>query len=192
MIYDLIIKNANIVDGSEAPAFAGGLAVKDGKIATLWHGEMPEDMQAAETLDAKGLTLSPGFIDIHCHSDETFYNYPTVDSKILQGVTTDVGGNCGISLAPLKQKNKELLRSYVGDAPYAWESFGEFLDYVEKEVRPSNNVTCGVGHGAIRIAAMGFEPRQATAAEIPAITPDRARIQRTVALADWQCTRKNG
>ena len=165
-MYDLIIQNSNIIDGSGKPAYAGGLAVKDGKIAALWHGEMPEGMEAAETLDAQGLTLSPGFIDIHCHSDETFYQYPTVESKVLQGVTTDVGGNCGISLAPLRQENRELLRSYVGEAPYAWESFGEFLDYVEKEVRPSNNFACGVGHGAIRIAAMGFEPRQATAAEM--------------------------
>ena len=165
-MFDLIIKNASIADGSEAPCFAGGLAVKDGKIAALWHGGVPEGMQAAETVDADGLTLSPGFIDIHCHSDETFYDYPRAEGKILQGVTTDVGGNCGISLAPLRQEYKDLLRSYVGPAPYAWESFGEFLDYVETEVRPSENFACGVGHGAIRIAAMGFEPRKATVAEL--------------------------
>ncbi|MBP5750992.1 MAG: amidohydrolase family protein, partial [Firmicutes bacterium] len=165
-MYDLIIKNAKIIDGSGESAFAGGLAVREGKIAAMWHGDMPSGMEAAECIDAEGLALSPGFIDIHSHSDETFYDYPRAEGKILQGVTTDVGGNCGISLAPLKQENKELLRSYVGDAPYAWESFGEFLDYVEKEVRPSENFACGVGHGAIRIAAMGFEPRQANAAEM--------------------------
>ncbi len=164
-MFDLIIKNAKIIDGSGAPAFEGALAVKDGRIAAIWHGD-PEESQAKEVYDAGGKAVSPGFIDIHCHSDETFYEYPREEGKILQGVTTDVGGNCGISLAPLRQKYKDLLRSYVGPAPYAWESFGEFLDYVEKEVRPSANFACGVGHGALRIAAMGFEPRKASPAEM--------------------------
>lgn len=165
-MFDLIIRNASIVDGSGSPAFAGALAVKDGKIAAVWHEDAPDGIQAAQTVDAKGLTLSPGFIDIHCHSDETFYRYPCAEGKILQGVTTDVGGNCGISLAPLRQGYKDLLRSYVGPAPYAWGSFGEFLDYVETQVKPSGNFACGVGHGTVRIAAMGFEPRKATAAEL--------------------------
>ena len=165
-MFDLIIKNARLIDGSGVPSFEGALAVKDGRIAKIWHGRPEETAEAAEVFDAAGKVLSPGFIDIHCHSDETFYDYPTAESKILQGVTTDVGGNCGISLAPLRQEYKDLLRSYVGPAPYEWESFGEFLDYVETQVRPSENFACGVGHGAIRIAAMGFEPRKATAAEM--------------------------
>ena len=163
---DLIIKNATIVDGTGAEPFEGSIPIRDGKIRAIWHGGFPAGVEAKEIYDAKGLVVSPGFIDIHCHSDETFYKYPKEEGKILQGVTTDVGGNCGISLAPVRQKTKELLRSYVGEAPYAWESFGEFLDYVEKEVRPSANFLCGVGHGALRIAAMGFEPRKATAAEL--------------------------
>ena len=163
---DLIIKNATIVDGTGAEPFEGSIPIRDGKIRAIWHGGFPAGVEAKEIYDAKGLVVSPGFIDIHCHSDETFYKYPKEEGKILQGVTTDVGGNCGISLAPVRQKTKELLRSYVGEAPYAWGSFGEFLDYVEKEVRPSANFLCGVGHGALRIAAMGFEPRKATAAEL--------------------------
>lgn len=164
-MFDLLIKNARIVDGSDASEFEGAAAVKDGRIAKVWHGA-PDVEDAAEVFDAKGMVLSPGFIDIHCHSDETFYQYPKEEGKILQGVTTDAGGNCGISLAPLRQRYKDLLRSYVGEAPYAWESFGEFLGYVEKEVRPSANFACGVGHGALRIAAMGFEPRKASRSEM--------------------------
>ena len=165
-MFDLLIKNAVVIDGSGADRFAGSLAVKDGRIAKVWHGEPEGSPEAAEVCDAKGFVLSPGFIDIHCHSDETFYDYPTEEGKILQGVTTDVGGNCGISLAPVRSEYKEPLRSYVGEAPYAWESFGEFLDYVEKEVRPSANFAGGVGHGTIRIAAMGFDPAKASPAQM--------------------------
>ena len=95
-MYDLLIKNARIIDGTGAPWYYGDLAVTDGKIAAL--GKVIG--QAKETVDAAGLYLAPGFIDIHSHSDDSILDCPTAESRILQGVTTDVGGNCGGSEAP--------------------------------------------------------------------------------------------
>ncbi|MBQ2084313.1 MAG: D-aminoacylase, partial [Firmicutes bacterium] len=85
---DLIIKNATIVDGTGAEPFEGSIPIRDGKIRAIWHGGFPAGVEAKEIYDAKGLVVSPGFIDIHCHSDETFYKYPKEEGKILQGVTT--------------------------------------------------------------------------------------------------------
>ncbi|MCQ2561962.1 MAG: amidohydrolase family protein, partial [Clostridia bacterium] len=158
---DLYIKNANIIDGSGQPSFKGSIAVKDGRIAEVFlAGTEPEEISAAKTIDAEGYTLTPGFIDIHCHTDETVFSYPECQSKILQGVTTDMAGNCGISCAPVNPENLELLRGYVGEMPYNWRSFGEFLEKVE-DVKPAVNLACGVGHGSLRIAAMGFDPTPA-------------------------------
>ena len=162
---DLIIKNAKIVDGTGSLAFKGSIAVDKGRIVSVSHCASPGGFDAADVYDAEGKVLSPGFIDIHCHTDETVFRYPTADSKILQGVTTDLGGNCGISYAPVEDSRLDLLRSYVGEAPYNWHSYAEYFDRLE-ELKPSVNLACGVGHGTLRIAVMGFDKRQASEEEL--------------------------
>ena len=170
-MFDFIIRNASVIDGSGKPAFAADVAVKDGKIAAIAPDIQGE---AAEIVDAKGLTLSPGFIDMHSHSDLSIANYPRAESRILQGVTTEIAGNCGESLAPLRKERLDLLRAYIGDADFCWESFGDFLDYLDKGDFPISGEKGGisvnfaglVGHGNIRIMAMGFDRREATAAEM--------------------------
>lgn len=144
-MYDLIIRNARIIDGTGAPWFFGDLAVQNGKIAAI--GKLSGD--AKETVDAQGLYLTPGFIDIHSHSDGAILECPTAESRILQGVTTDVGGNCGGSAAPGK----------------TWPSFASYLEAVE-QAKPSINAATLVGHGTIRNAVMGYSREEATEEQI--------------------------
>ena len=163
-MYDLILKNCRLIDGTGAPWLAADVAVKGDTIAKI--GKLDGE-EAAEIVDLKGHYLAPGFIDIHSHSDTSLMTYPQAESRILQGVTTELGGNCGISAAPASEdpvRRKEL-GDYVGDLAYSWRRFGEYLDYME-EIRPSVNFACAVGHGSLRIAAMGFEDRKPTAEEM--------------------------
>ncbi len=166
-MYDFIIKNIRIIDGTSAPWFRGSVAVKDGKIAEVGpaHGILSQD--AAEVIDGQDLYLAPGFIDIHSHSDTALPKYPLAESRILQGVTTEIGGNCGLSAAPVSQDadKRKQMKDYVGDLDYTWNTVGEYLDTME-EKGISTNLGMTVGHGAVRIAAMGFENRKATEEEM--------------------------
>lgn len=162
---DLLIRNARIVDGSGAPWQRGDLAVKDGVIVAV--GAL-SDLSAAETIDAEGLTLAPGFIDIHSHSDFSLFQYPHAESRILQGVTTEIGGNCGITTAPINPDTADLLKRYagfLGQIELPWCSFGEYLDELAKQPL-SVSFGAVVGHGTLRIAVMGFEDRKASPEEI--------------------------
>ncbi len=164
MTFDLIIKNARIVDGSGELSYSGAIGLKGDRIEKIWREQEP-DCKSAEVYDAQGMAVSPGFVDIHSHTDETAHRYPKAESRILQGVTTDLGGNCGISYAPLKPGQEVDMEAAMGELPYTWHSFGEFLDSLES-VEPSINLACGVGHGTLRLAAIGFAPREATRAEM--------------------------
>ena len=144
-MYDLLIQNARILDGTGAPWFYGDLAVKDGKIAAI--GKVTG--QAKTVVDAAGQYLSPGFIDIHSHSDGAILDCPTAESRILQGVTTDVGGNCGSSVAPTEK----------------YPTMADYLATVE-QARPSINSATLVGHGTLRKAVMGYSREEATAQQI--------------------------
>ena len=144
-MYDLLIQNARMIDGTGAPWYYGDLAVKDGKIAAM--GKLTGD--AKEVVDAGGLYLAPGFIDIHSHSDDSILDCPTAESRILQGVTTDVGGNCGGSEAPSQ----------------TFPAMADFLAAVE-QARPSINSATLVGHGTVRKAVMGYSREEATDGQI--------------------------
>ena len=164
-MFDTIIKNARIVDGTAAPWYCADIGIRGGKIQKI--GVIDENRTDGQVTDAQGLYAAPGFIDIHSHSDTSLMEYPQAESRILQGITTEIGGNCGLSAAPVSREanKKEMLRAYVGDLPYQWHSVGEFLDEMER--RPiSVNFGTEVGHGTLRIVAMGFENRKATDAEM--------------------------
>ena len=96
---DIIIRNGNIIDGTNSPSFTGNIGIKNGKIIYVTKSEIEED--ADVIIDATNLTVTPGFIDVHAHADETLLMYPTADNYIAQGVTTVIGGNCGFSPAPI-------------------------------------------------------------------------------------------
>ena len=166
-MYDILIKNCRIIDGSGAPWYRADVAVKGGKIVKIGHLCGQPGHEAENTVDGQDRYLAPGFIDIHSHSDTTLMKYPKAESRILQGVTTEIGGNCGMSASPVSDdpERKEELRAYIGDLSYEWNGIGEFLDKIGS-CHPSVNFGTAVGHGTIRIAAMGFADRKPEAKEM--------------------------
>ena len=161
--YDLLLRNGNIVDGTGGPSRRADIAVRDGRIAAI--GAL--DGAATTEIDAEGLTVAPGFIDVHAHDDAACLNTP-LDFKLLQGVTTDVIGNCGAGIAPHnpEQRIPSILSLVLGQMPDPeWRSFGEFMSTVET-ARPAINIACLVPHGAVRHAVLGMDNRAPTDAEL--------------------------
>lgn len=163
---DLIIHQTCIVDGSGAPAYTADLAVQGADIVAI--GQL-NDLTSSQVIDASGLVAAPGFIDMHSHSDFALPANPQAHSKIRQGVTTEVVGNCGASPAPLRDETRAELRRYtefLGDyLTWEWEGFGSYLDYLQG-TEPAVNVVPLVGQGTVRIAVMGFSDRTPTAEEM--------------------------
>ncbi len=155
---DIVLKNGLVLDGTGKKPYRGDLAVISDKIAYLGPGFEGE---AKETLDAAGLAVSPGFIDIHTHGDYSVIASPKCAASLKQGVTTVVVGNCGFSLAPVPEKNRDELLDYLdgifrwreGEIPQ-WYDVDGYLRAVEK-ARPGLNVAALVGHANLRIPFMG-------------------------------------
>jgi len=166
-MYDLIIKNGRIVDGTGNPWFRGDIGISHGKIQKI--GKIASS-NAQRIIDAQNMVVSPGFIDVHTHSDSTILINPKTESTIRQGVTTQLVGNCGFSCAPVNTATKDLLRKYLfelmPEIELEWQTFGEYLDYLDQR-NLSTNIASLVGHGSVRIAAMGYENR----------SPDRQEIE---------------
>ncbi|MCI3920840.1 D-aminoacylase [Paenibacillus sp. TRM 82003] len=163
---DIVIKNGKIVDGTGNPWYRGDVGIRDGKIVLVGRVEQ----EAARVIDAKGHAVAPGFIDGHCHSDLMVLNYPRSEIKLSQGVTTEVVGNCGLAPAPFLAPHGALLRKYVqpilGETPdWSWRTIDEYVQTLSRQ-RPSENVATYVAHGALRIAAMGFDHRPPTSGEL--------------------------
>jgi len=166
--FDLIIKNGRVVDGSGNPWFRADIAVSGEKIAKI--GYLSES-RGQKVIDADGLMISPGFIDIHTHADHTLFSNPRCESYVHQGVTTVVMGNCGLSVYPIDDAHREDLISYLKpftagtELAWDWHSLKDFLNKIE-ERGVGINVVPLVGHGAVRIAVMGFEGRNPTEYEM--------------------------
>lgn len=148
-VYDCIIRRAKVIDGTGAPWYWGEIGIRDGLIVKV--GTIPG--RGVKELDAGGHFVAPGFIDIHTHSDESLLADPGSPSKITQGVTTEVIGNCGYSAAPAVGLAKQnISRNLVEfELSLKWESFHEYLEQIAKS-RPSVNVYPLVGHGTLRLA----------------------------------------
>ncbi|MFX1539042.1 MAG: amidohydrolase family protein [Promethearchaeota archaeon] len=172
MNFDVLIKNGKIIDGSGNPGFKGDIGIANGKIVKIGLIEQSDETSAAKVIDANGLIVCPGFIDIHSHADYTIPLDPTTVSTIHQGVTTLVVGMCGGSLAPVNPEKKELFdKEFSMGAPpglaynVTWTSFSEYLDEMEK-IGCSTNVAHFIGFGMVRLAAMGYENRKPTKDEL--------------------------
>jgi N-acyl-D-amino-acid deacylase len=162
---ELVIKGGTICDGSGSPLFKSDIAIAGGRIQHI--GEMPS-RKAQRVIDAEGLTVSPGFIDIHGHTDENILISPRAESKIHQGVTTEVAGNCGVSPAPLygefrEEFTRDLKSRY--DMSAAWESCEDFFALLSRQGLGINYCML-VGNGNIRGGVVGFRERRPRDAEL--------------------------
>lgn len=165
-MFDLILRSGGILDGTGAPGFPADLAVEKGRIAAI--GRL-DGAETRETLDISGLTVCPGFIDAHCHSDALPFADPPNPAKILQGVTTEVNGNCGSTAFPLVEPTRQLLIEHqtglFAELLFDWHDFASYAERL-RQVGPLSNITQLVGHHALRVAAMGFERRAPSSDEL--------------------------
>jgi N-acyl-D-aspartate/D-glutamate deacylase len=174
MAYDLLITDAQILDGTGAPAFSGNVAVQDGHIVAV--GEVSG--LATRTIRADGLALAPGFIDIHTHMDAQLLWDPLATSSCWHGITTLVLGNCSFAIAPCKPHDHDYaLRTLVrvegmslealqAGVDWSWETYPEYLDRLDRQL--GMNVIAFMGYSAVRQYVLGPEApeRAATPAEI--------------------------
>jgi N-acyl-D-amino-acid deacylase len=164
MRFDTLIRGGRLFDGSGAPGWVGDLAVQDGRIVALAPTIAGE---AVRVIDARGLAVAPGFIDIKTHSDFVLPINPTADSKVRQGVTTEIVGHCGFSIAPVLPGKVDLLRDYLS-ASAPWLPFREtsFRAYLDEFPATSVNVGMLVGHNTLRLMVMGMDRRAPTMREL--------------------------
>src|SRR5918912_907508 len=181
---DVLFRGATVLDGTGAAGVQQDVAVRDGRIAAIG----PDAMQVGgAVVDAGGLALAPGFIDLHSHADHTLPAFPRATNSITQGVTTELVGLCGFSVAPLAPEParaaqlRDLAQGIGPDLDWSWQSFGAFLERLEA-ARPAVNVAPLVGHHALRIAAMGVADRAPRPDELATM---RAELARALADGAW-------
>src|ERR1700726_826975 len=164
MTHDILIRNGLLIDGTGSPGVAGDLAIANGPLAAIG----PKlNVGATRTIDAGGLAVAPGFIDIKTHSDFTLPINPKAESKVRQGVTTEIIGHCGFSVAPALAGKVELLKDYLSpSAP--WLPFREtsFPDYLQTFPATAVNAGMLVGHNTLRLMVLAMAARAPSDAEL--------------------------
>jgi len=169
MAFDVLIRGGRVLDGTGSPARALDVGIRQGHIVRVG---LLKGSQADRTIDATGLYVAPGFIDIHTHSDVGILVEPTAECAVRQGVTTHVVGNCGDSPAPIGEKYRELatrrFEYYAQARDWSWTTYQQYLDFVEGR-GVGVNIAGLVGHGAIRTAVMGFDERAPDRGELRAM-----------------------
>jgi N-acyl-D-amino-acid deacylase len=165
---DLVFQGAQVADGTGEPIARHDVGVTDGRIADVAE---PGSLSGRRTIDAAGLVLAPGFIDMHSHSDLQILAQPDHLAKVSQGVTTEVLGQDGLSYAPVDDTTLEALRQQLAgwnDDPdgfdWNWRSVGEYLDRLDRGI--AVNAAYLVPQGSVRMLAVGFDDRRATEAEL--------------------------
>ena len=170
-MYDIIIENALVFDGSQNPPYIGNIGIKDGKIA-------PAPMagaEAKERIDASGSAVSPGWIDAHGHTDLFAFADPDCSAKLLQGVTTELAGQCGYTAAPVSEEFWDVHKGYyqsLGAPLYPgnrqFTSMDALFGFLE-QLPLGINLASFIGHGTLRMAAMGLSGEKPDAAQMDAM-----------------------
>ncbi|HOH08070.1 MAG TPA: D-aminoacylase [bacterium] len=166
--YDLLIVNGNLYDGSGGAPVRADIGIRGDRIAAV--GRL-DDEGCPQVIDAKGLAVSPGFVDVHTHTDLHLLAEPRAESKIHQGVTLEIGGNCGDSVFPLtstgrREVQEEWRREYGIEA--GWSDLAGFFEVLGKKGSALNYATL-IGHSTIRSVAMGAADRPPAGAELEAM-----------------------
>jgi len=177
---DILIKGGTVVDGTGQSAFKADVGIGDGRIRLI---ERDMEQEAERTIEAEGLHVAPGFIDPHTHSDLTLLVVPRAESKIRQGVTTEIVGNCGFSPAPLEGAAVDEVTTQAGrlDLDVPWRTTAEYLAHL-RESGTSVNVVPLIGHNTVRGCVLGYDNVQPRAEQL-------ARMERLVAEAMEQGAR---
>jgi len=159
----IAIRGGTVYDGTGAPGRAADVLVEDGRVALVGHVETED----AESIDATGLAVAPGFVDLHSHSDYTLLVDPRAVSAIHQGVTTEVVGNCGFGCFPIRDPAtaRRAIYGYSDDLPLTWGSAGEYFERLAA-ARPAVNVLSLVPNGQLRLATLGLADRPADDREL--------------------------
>lgn len=166
-MFDLLLKNARVVDGTGGPWFRADVAIEQGIVGKVARSI---EAEAERTIDLGGLALAPGFIDLHSHSDLWLLADPLAEAKIRQGITTELIGQDGLGAAPVPEHLKQTWTEYLAgvngrlEEPWGWNSFGDYLSTLERRI--AINVVVLASHGCVRMSAMGLEPRPATDDEL--------------------------
>ncbi|MBI1733603.1 MAG: D-aminoacylase [Candidatus Rokubacteria bacterium] len=159
--YDVVIRGGTVFDGTGSAGRAADVGIRGDRIAAV--GPVPE--RGAREVDASGLAVTPGFIDVHSHDDFAVLLEPEMSFKVMQGVTTDVVGNCGSGVVPFAAGLIRFRRLHPGASPRPWDGFGGYLERVD-EARPSCNVAVLMGHGSLRRGAMELAQRPPAPGEL--------------------------
>lgn len=159
--WDVVIRNGQIYDGTGAPPFSADVALRGDRIVAVGRIEG----RAGTVIDAAGLALVPGFIDVHSHDDAAVFQSPDMSFKVMQGVTIDVVGNCGSGVVPYDAFAQRFLARTPGATLPRWESYPGYLEAIDRDP-PSLNVATLVGHGTMRLGAMGTDQRPPSEGEL--------------------------
>ncbi len=161
-----LLKGGMLYDGTAAPPIQADIGIAGDRIVFAGDARAAS-VEAEETVDADGLAVAPGFIDTHAHSEFTLLADPRATGKVLQGITTEINGNCGLSAAPLMGEARERREADIGeyDIPERWETFQQYFAILEAR-RPSLNAATLAGQGNIRASVFGYVDRSPSSDEM--------------------------
>ncbi len=180
-VHTRLLQNASMIDGTGSPAQVCDILIRDDRIAQIAPQIDPKTSGANDIVNCQGLTLAPGFIDVHTHDDAQVLRDPQMLAKVSQGVTTVITGNCGLSLVPWVTQNPISPLDLLHTTEFKYPSLSSYAKAVEV-AKPSVNVASLVGHTTLRAANMTDLNRPATESEVSAMAAHLAQAMQEGAL----------